>query len=136
MDLTHEERIALTRAVIKLLDNWGAQNSDQVKILCLPDGTPSRKINRYRDMGEPLPDEPRVNKSVEHILGIADALRTTFPSNPQMAPLWMQRRNKHLRRRTPMSCMIEDGLSGMVRVRTHLDCTFAWDTSGSTSQVS
>lgn len=136
MDLTHEERIALTRAVIKLLDNWGAQNSDQVKILCLPDGTPSRKINRYRDMGEPLPDEPRVNKSVEHILGIADALRTTFPSNPQMAPLWMQRRNKHLRRRTPMSCMIEDGLSGMVRVRTHLDCTFAWDTSGSTSQAS
>jgi len=136
MDLTHEERIALTRAVINLLDNWGAQNSDQVKILCLPDGTPSRKINRYRDMGEPLPDEPRVNKSVEHILGIADALRTTFPSNPQMAPLWMQRRNKHLRRRTPMSCMIEDGLSGMVRVRTHLDCTFAWDTSGSTSQAS
>lgn len=136
MDLTNEERIALTRAVISLLDNWGARNSDQVKILCLPDGTPSRKINRYRDMGEPLPDEPRVNKSVEHILGIADALRTTFPSNPQMAPLWMQRRNKHLRRRTPMSCMIEDGLSGMVRVRTHLDCTFAWDTSGSTSQAS
>ncbi|RRQ21359.1 antitoxin Xre/MbcA/ParS toxin-binding domain-containing protein [Thiohalobacter thiocyanaticus] len=136
MDLTNEERIALTRAVINLLDNWGAQNSDQVRILCLPDGTPSRKINRYRDMGEPLPDEPRVNKSVEHILGIADALRTTFPSNPQMAPLWMQRRNKHLRRRTPMSCMIEDGLSGMVRVRTHLDCTFAWDTSGSTSQAS
>lgn len=135
MDLTEEERVALTRAVIRMLDHWGAQNSDQVKILCLPDGTPARKINRFRDMGESLPDEPRTNESVEHILGIADALRTTFPANPQMAPIWMHRRNKHLRRRTPLNCMIEDGISGMVRVRTHLDCAFAWDSSGSSSHA-
>ena len=135
MKLTEEERVALTRAVINMLDNWGAGNADQVKILCLPEGTPSRKINRYRDMNEALPDDPRVNESIEHILGIADALRTTFPSNPQMGPIWMHRRNKHLRRRTPMSCMVEDGLSGMTRVRRHLDCAFAWDASGSTSHA-
>lgn len=132
-NLTQDERVALTRAVIHLLDIWGAENSAQVKILCLPDDTPSRKINRYRDMGDALPDDPQVNLSIEHILGIADALRTTFPQNPQMGPLWMRRRNKHLRRRTPMSCMIEDGINGLIRVRTHLDCAFAWDRSGSVS---
>ncbi|HEB99662.1 MAG TPA: DUF2384 domain-containing protein [Thiotrichales bacterium] len=129
-DLTLEERIALTRIIINLLDKWGFDNAAQVSVLALPEGTPPRRINSYRSMNEPLPDTPEVWTRIEHILGIADALRTTFPRNPQAGLLWMRRPNKHLRR-APMACMLEDGVSGLIRVRTHLDCTYAWDMSGS-----
>ncbi|WP_297528479.1 antitoxin Xre/MbcA/ParS toxin-binding domain-containing protein [Thiohalobacter sp.] len=130
-NLTDEERKALTRAVINILDRWGMDNSDQVRILALPEGTPARRINRYRDMGEALPDNPATMERIEQLLGIADALRTMFPHNPQMGLHWLRKRNKHLRRRTPAECMVEDGMSGLIRVRTHLDCTYAWDMSGS-----
>ena len=78
-----------------------------------------------------LPDTPATMARIEQLLGIADALRTMFPHNPQMGLHWLRKRNKHLRRRTPAECMVEDGMSGLIRVRTHLDCTYAWDMSGS-----
>ncbi|WJW76110.1 DUF2384 domain-containing protein [Thiohalobacter sp. IOR34] len=131
-NLTLEERIILTRSIINLLDSWGFDNPAQVRLLALPDGTPPRKINRYRSMNEPLPEDERIMQRIEQLLGIADALRTTFPHNPRMGQVWMRKRNKHLRR-SPASCMIEDGMSGMIRVRTHLDCTYAWDMSGSSA---
>lgn len=129
-NLNRDERIALTRAIINIMDSWGIDNRTQVAILDLPDGTPARAINRFRDMSEPLPDDPKIDSRIEHLLGIADALRTTFPHNPQMSTLWMKKSNKRLRR-SPIRCMAEDGLSGIIRVRTYLDCTFAWDKSGS-----
>jgi hypothetical protein len=40
--------------------------------------------------------------------------------------LWLKQPCKRLRRRRPAEIMIEDGLSGLITVRTHLDCSFAW----------
>jgi len=130
--LNQEERIMLTRSIIGLMDSWGVENRDQVAILDLPQGTPARAINRYRDMSEALPAEPNIIGRIEHLLGIADALRTMFPHNPQMGTLWMRKRNKRLRN-SPIRCMVEQGTSGLIRVRTYLDCTYAWDQSGSTA---
>ena len=76
--LTSEDRTQLGRMVVNLLDDWGVEASDQVNILALPDGTPGRKMQRYHE-DTPLPDDPEVMKHVEHLMGIADALRTTFP---------------------------------------------------------
>jgi hypothetical protein len=73
-----------------------------------------------------LPDDPVVMKHVEHLLGIAEALRTTFPRNASIGLIWLQQPCKRLRRRRPMDILVEDGLSGLITVRTHLDCSFAW----------
>ncbi len=129
---TQEDRICLTRAVIGLLESWGVGPQEAIMILALPEETTVRGMHRYR-MDTPFPDSPDVMERVEHLIGIADALRTTFPRNPQMGPLWMHRRNRHFRRRTPVDLMIEDGLNGVIAVRTHLDCSFAWAASGSTA---
>lgn len=127
---SQEQRASLTRAVLELLENWGVSMSEAAVILALPDTTNARNMRRYQ-MDTPFPDDPEVLERVEHLIGIADALRTTFPRNPQMGPLWMHRRNKHFRRRTPVAMMVEDGLAGVIAVRTHLDCSFAWASSGS-----
>jgi len=123
--LTQEDRTQLGRMVVNLLDDWGVKASDQVNILALPDGTPGRKMQRYHE-DTPLPDDPEVMKRVEHLMGIADALRTTFPRNANIGVLWLKQPCKRLRRRRPLEIILEDGLSGLITVRTHLDCSFAW----------
>ena len=123
--LTQEDRVDLGRMVVNMLDDWGIKPSDQVNVLALPDGTPARMLRRYHE-DTPLPDNPDVLKRVEHLMGIADALRTTFPRNASIGLLWLKQPCKRLRRRRPLDIMIEDGLSGLITVRTHLDCSFAW----------
>jgi hypothetical protein len=123
--LTSEDRNYLGRRVVDMLDEWGIKASDQMSILALPEGTPTRMLRRYHE-DTPLPDDPAVMRRVEHLLGIADALRTTFPRNAKIGLLWLKQPCRRLRSRRPMDIMIEDGLSGLITVRTHLDCSFAW----------
>jgi hypothetical protein len=123
--LTLEDRTELARMVVNLLDDWGVEAADQVNLLALPEGTRTRMLRRYQQ-DTPLPDDPAIMKRVEHLMGIADALRTTFPRNASIGLLWLKQPCKRLRRRRPMDIMVEDGLSGLITVRTHLDCSFAW----------
>lgn len=123
--LNQEERAALARGIMSILDKWGLSAGDQVRLLNLPDKTPTRMLRRYRD-DTPLPDTREVNERVEHIIGIADALRTSYPHNPSMGLVWMKQKNKRFKRRAPVIVMVEDGLDGIVAVRSHLDCSFDW----------
>ncbi|MBZ0070963.1 MAG: antitoxin Xre/MbcA/ParS toxin-binding domain-containing protein [Thiohalobacteraceae bacterium] len=132
---TPEDRVCLTRAVISLLEGWGVEPREAAIILGLPEDTTMHNMRCYRS-NTPFPDCPEVLERVEHLIGIADALRTMFPRSAQMGPLWMHRRNRHFRRRTPVDLMVEDGLNGVIAVRTHLDCSFAWAVSGSTARPS
>jgi hypothetical protein len=123
--LTEADRTELGRMVVNTMDDWGIKASDQVVMLALPDGTPTRMLRRYHEE-TPLPDDPDILKRVEHLLGIAEALRTTFPRNARIGAMWLKQPCKRLRRRRPLDIMVEDGLSGLITVRTHLDCSFAW----------
>ena len=123
--LTPEDRTELARMVVNLLNDWGVEAADQVNLLALPEGTRTRMLRRYQE-NTPLPDDPAIMKRVEHLMGIAEALRTTFPRNASIGLLWLKQPCKRLRRRRPMDIMVEDGLSGLITVRTHLDCSFAW----------
>lgn len=124
-ELTAGDRITLGRMVVNVLDDWGIKASDQLNMLALPEGTSTHMLKRYVN-GTPLPDKPEIMLRVEHLLGIADALRTTFPRNSQVALIWLKQPCKRLRRRRPMDIILEGGLSGLITVRTHLDCSFAW----------
>ena len=123
--VSQKDRAVLARGIMSILDKWGLSASDQVSLLNLPDKTPTRMLRRYRD-DTPLPDTREVNERVEHIIGIADALRTSYPHNPSMGLVWMKQKNKRFQRRAPVSVMVEDGLDGIVAVRSHLDCAFDW----------
>jgi len=127
-EMTSEERVELTQAIIGILDSWGLRDSEQIAVLGLPEGTPTRVIRKYR-MDTALPEDPEIDCRIEHIVGIADALRTTFPMSRNMGIMWMRRRNRKFRQRSPLDCMVEDGLLGVIQVRSHLDCSYAWRTS-------
>lgn len=125
-----QRRVELTNSVMALLDSWGTNGEQKIIILGLPSDVRLRKLERYRK-NEPFPDIDRVNEHLSHIVGIADALRTTFPRNVEMGSLWLKQPHKRFDNKTPLDLMISKGLAGLIRVRSQLDCSFAWNASGS-----
>jgi hypothetical protein len=129
-NLTLEERGSLTRRVISLLTDWGMRAPDMHRILDLPAavGMPAMGI---AGEAEPLPDEPQVMRRVGYLVRIEDALQTYFPRNTEMRTLWVRKGNRQFGKRSPLAVMLEEGERGLVLVLAHLDCTFAWDITGS-----
>jgi hypothetical protein len=128
--LTHDERAQIARAIVTLLDDWGLEARDQIRLLALPPDTKPRHLRRYYE-NTPLPDEPLVRERVEHFFGIAEALHTSYPHNRHAGAIWLNRVNHRFDDRTPLAAMVEDGIAGILAVRTHLDCAYDWHTSGS-----
>jgi len=124
---SNEDKTDLTRAIMNILDGWGMSSAELVAVLDLPEKTPTRMLRRYRE-NTPFPDTPEVMQRLEHIVGIADALRTTYPHNPTMGGLWMKRKNSRFKDLAPIQLINKEGLSGILKVRTHLDCSFDWFT--------
>ncbi|QGU33641.1 DUF2384 domain-containing protein [Thermochromatium tepidum] len=129
-DLTLDERLLLTRRTMQLLEDWGVAARDILDLLQLPETIKVRHIGRFHDQ-EAFPDDPAVNRRLAYLNRIEQALHTYFPRNPEMRKLWVRRANKQFGHRAPVAVMIEDGESGLISVLSHLDCTFAWDLTGS-----
>jgi hypothetical protein len=132
-EVSTDERLAMTRNVMSMLEAWGLSARDILTILSLPESVKARSISRFRE-DEPFPDEPAVNRRVAYLLRIEHALHTYFPRNPEMRNLWVKRGNKQFGRKAPIAVMVEEGESGLISVLSHLDCTFAWDLTGSKSE--
>lgn len=129
-DPAAEERLALTRRTMDLLEGWGLGARDIGVILSLPASVKARAIARFREH-DAFPDDPQVNRRVAYLMRIEEALHTYFPRNPEMRNLWVRRGNRQFGRKAPLAVMVEDGESGLIAVLSHLDCTFAWDLTGS-----
>jgi len=127
--MSAEERLELTRGIIAMLDEWEINDRDQLALLGLG-AAPVRELRQLRE-NRALPDEPEIMQRIEHLINIADALRTTYPFSRRMGKLWMHKPNRKFRQRTPIATMVEDGIVGFISVRSYLDCTFSWDHSGS-----
>lgn len=130
-----QKRTNITQGVMHMLDDWGLSARDIIKILDLPGSVRARNITRFRE-GEPFPWGPPVERRVDYLLRISDALRTYFPRNPEMRSIWMRRGNRKFGRRAPLAVMVEGGESGLISVLSYLDCTYAWDLTGSKTSYS
>lgn len=134
-DRTADERLLLTHRTMDLLEGWGLGAKDIVKILSLPKTVKARTVSRFRGE-EPFPNSPEVDHRLAYLIRIEEALNTYFPRNPEMRSLWVKRGNKRFGKRAPIALMVEGGETGLARVLSHLDCTFAWDQTGSKSEYS
>ena len=115
-DLNSEQRVQLTNQMMQLLDSWGTSGDQKIVLLGLPDDMRARKLERFRK-DEAFPD--------------TDALRTSYPRNIEMCARWMRQPHKRFENKTPLSVMVTKGLAGLIQVRAQLDCSFAWNSSGS-----
>lgn len=122
---THEEQIQISRAIMRLLDGWGVAGDSAISILGLPDTTRKRQLQKFKG-DTPLPSTPEVMESITHLTAIAEALRTTYPTNPHMGNIWMSTPHRRFNNRAPLATMVEKGVKGLREVRAHLDCTYTW----------
>lgn len=129
-ELGEAERVSLSRTIVELLDHWGVEGADQVTLLGLPPDTKPRVLRRYYE-NTALPNSPEINERIDHLLGIADALRTSNPRSATADVIWLHAINHRFDNRPPLDAMIQDGIGGLLAVRTHLDCAYDWNLSGS-----
>ena len=127
--MSADAQLQMTNATMDVLDSWGLNNDEMRELLALPSNARARAYNHYRQ-NTPFPDDPQVLKRAGYILRIADALRTTFPTNPNMAGRWIRQAHRRFGQQSPLSVMLQDE-TGLVAILAQLDCTFAWDQSGS-----
>ena len=130
LGMNPEQQILLTQKVMHHLEEWGLSSEQQIAVLDLPNDTKSRRLRAYHE-NTPFPDTQEVEYRVIRLLGIIDALRTTYPTNPLMASRWVKTPHKRLDNRSPLHTMLQDGADGVTAVLAELDCTYAWDLSGS-----
>jgi hypothetical protein len=123
-------RLRMANEVMDLFEQWHVSLDDQHTLLGLPDSIKKRHMYKFAE-DKPLPEDTGVMERAEHLLGIADALRTYFPNSRHARSRFIRTHSKKFSRRTPLQIMVDDGVSGLIRIRSHLDCTYAWDLSGS-----
>ena len=114
-----EDRGALAKMMMALLDHWKLPTEDQAALLGLVTSNRAA-LARYRK-GEPIGTSRDQYERVGHLLGIHKNLRLLFPQNRDLAYRWMSTRNKAFDNRTPVDIVKEWGFSGLLMVRAYLD---------------
>jgi len=128
--ITAEQKLLHTQKVMNALDEWGLNGEQILLVLDFSKTERSRHLAKYRK-DTPFPDDENVACRVKFLLGIIDALRTSYPRNLQMGARWMAAPHVRLKNRCPLQVMLEDGETGVVAVLSELDCAYAWELSGS-----
>ena len=83
---------AIATNVMRLLDEWGLDGNQILHVLDLPSKVRLRHLDKFRK-GEAFPHGQHTAVRIEHIAGIAEALRTTFPRNAYMGSRWLHTPN-------------------------------------------
>jgi uncharacterized protein (DUF2384 family) len=114
-----EDRGALAKMVMALLDHWKLTTDDQASMLGLAAGNRAT-LTRYRK-GEGIGASRDQYERVGHLLGIHKNLRMLFPQNRDLAYKWMTARNKAFDNLAPVDVVREYGFVGLLMVRAYLD---------------
>lgn len=114
-----EDRGALARMTMTLLDHWKLGTEDQAALLGIAASNRSA-LARYR-RGEPIGTSRDQYERVGHLLGIHKNLRLLFPQNRDLAYRWMSTRNRAFDNLTPVEVVKEWGFAGLLMVRAYLD---------------
>lgn len=114
-----EDRSALAKMVMALLDHWALSTEDQAALLGIATNNRAA-LTRYRK-GEPIGTSRDQYERVGHLLGIHKNLRLLFPRNRELAYRWMSTRNQAFDNRSPVETINKWGFAGLLMVRSYLD---------------
>ena len=114
-----QDRGALAKMVMVLLDHWNLPTEDQAALLGIA-ASNRAALTRYR-RGEPIGTSRDQYERVGHLLGIHKNLRLLFPQNRDLAYRWMSTRNKAFDNLTPVDVVREWGFAGLLMVRAYLE---------------
>ncbi len=114
-----DDKGALARMVMTLMDHWQLDTEDQLAVLGLAPGNRAA-LARYRK-GEPIGSSRDQYERVGHLLAIHRRLRLLLPHNRDLAYRWMTTPNRAFEHRTPVALVREWGFAGLLAVHAYLD---------------
>jgi hypothetical protein len=126
LNLETDERSSLTATIMFELDSWGLNADQLIELIQLPDGIPKRNLRKFRD-NQSFPVAEQLDIRLEHLVGIINALRTSYPHNRNMSSFWMKQTNKRFANQSPVAFIVSNGLNGLIAIRKHLDCSYMTD---------
>ena len=106
-----QDRGALAKMVMTLLDHWQLSTGDQAALLGIA-GSNRAALSSYRN-GKPIGTSRDQYERVGHLLGIHKNLRLLFPQNRELVYRWMSTRNKAFDNLTPVEAVKEWGFAGL-----------------------
>lgn len=126
-DYSQEEIQSLTQGIISILDDWNISVEQIFVVLGLTEVGKKRHIQGYR-MGErAFPETEELLTRIDHIIGISDALRTTFPFSDKMRLLWLRKPHRRFKKNTPLNVILtDDSPNGLLKVRMEVDCAYGY----------
>ncbi|MGK0269623.1 MAG: hypothetical protein ACI88H_000255 [Cocleimonas sp.] len=126
-DYSTDELKFLTQGVMTYLDSWELSTEEAVSILGLKKLIKTRHLQGFRIGDRVFPDSSELMIRVDHIIGIADGLRTTYPLSDQMRRIWLTKPHRRFQRETPLSVMLNDDTpNGLLKIRMEVDCNYAY----------
>ncbi len=112
---TDADNTIITQMTMQLVDDWGLEGKQIIQLLALPENTRTRHLEKFRN-GDIFPMSKETITRIEHIAGIADALRTAYPRNIQMGSRWLNTPHRRFRNNTPIDTMLSSD-KGLLLVR-------------------
>lgn len=129
-DYSKEDMLSLTQGVMSYLDGWKLSSEQALALLGLSEASKSRHLNSFRTGDRAFPETDDLLIRIDHIIGIADALRTTFPFSDKMRLLWLRKPHRRFKKNTPLAViMADDTPNGLMKVRMEVDCNYGYSIS-------
>jgi hypothetical protein len=126
-DYSKEELLQLTAGVIGYLDGWKLSSEQTIAILGLEKKSKARHVQGFRLGDREFPESSELMVRIDHIIGIADALRTTFPFSDSMRLRWLRMPHRRFQKNTPLAVIMNDEtVNGLLRVRREVDCAYGY----------
>lgn len=126
-DYSKDEMLQLTKGVMGYLDGWQLSSEQMLAVLGLENAAKSRHINAFRLGEKVFPESTELMNRVDHIIGIADALRTTFPFSDSMRLMWLRKPHRRFQKNTPLAVIMNDNTpNGLLKVRMEVDCAYGY----------
>jgi hypothetical protein len=109
-----ETRQALAEVIIALLNRWELHIDNQGELLGITD---MGRILQERQ----LPDDVELLQRMGHLLAIERALKNLYPYAPTDRDRWVWKPNEYFTGKSPLQIMLEEGVSGIRRVRKGIE---------------
>lgn len=129
-DYSQADKQSITQGIMSIFDEWNISADQIFSILGLSKEGKKRHMQGYR-MGErAFPQSDELLTRIDHIIGIADALRTTFPFSDKMRLLWLRKPHRRFKKNTPLNVILTDDTpNGLLKVRMEVDCAYGYTIS-------
>jgi len=110
---------------MQYLDGWKLSSEQSLAVLGLEGSAKPRHLNSFRLGDKAFPNTKELLIRIDHIIGIADALRTTFPFSDKMRLMWLRKPHRRFKKNTPLAVIMgDDSPNGLLRVRMEVDCAY------------